>query len=121
MTAGEKTETRAVHDLMRAHETALLQPLLEYLATKNSVRVLGPRDASARMPTVALHLREPGAEAAARLSAEGICCGGGDFYAVRCLEAQRIDPDHGVLRLSFVHYTAKAEIDRLIAALERAL
>ena len=30
------------HDLMRAHETALLQPLLDYLAAKNSVRLLGP-------------------------------------------------------------------------------
>ena len=119
--AGEGRRARAVHDLMRSHETALLAPLLDYLATKNSVRVLGPRDAGLRMPTVALLLKEPGADAAARLSAEGICCGGGDFYAVRCLEAQGIDPGHGVLRVSFVHYTAKGEIDRLIAALDRAL
>lgn len=110
-----------VHDLMRAHETALLKPLLDYLATKNSVRVLGPRDPALRMPTVALALEEPGAAVAARLAAAGINCGGGDFYAVRCLEAQGIDPGRGVLRLSFVHYTTKAEIDRLIAALERTL
>ena len=118
---GGAERARVVHDLMRAHETALLKPLLDYLATRNAVRVLGPRDASARMPTVALALKEPGRDAAARLAAEGICCGGGDFYAVRCLEAQGIAPHRGVLRLSFVHYTAKAEIDRLIAALDRAL
>ena len=68
-----------------------------------------------------VHGREPGAAVAARLAKEGICCGGGDFYAVRCLKAQGIDPGHGVLRLSFVHYTAKAEIDRLTEALDRAL
>jgi selenocysteine lyase/cysteine desulfurase len=73
------------------------------------------------MPTVAMLLKESGAEAAARLARDGVMCGGGDFYAVRCLEAQGIDPDHGVLRVSFVHYTAPAEVDRLIAALDRAL
>ena len=30
------------HDLMRAHETALLQPLLDYLSDRNAVRLLGP-------------------------------------------------------------------------------
>ncbi len=110
-----------VHEMMRAHETALLAPLLDYLATKNSVRVLGPSDPVRRMPTVALALKEPGAAVAARLAPEGINCGGGDFYAGRCLTAQGVDPGHGVLRLSFVHYTKKAEVDRLIAALERTL
>ena len=106
---------------MRARECELLSPLLDYLATKNSVRVIGPRKVAERMPTVALLLKEPGAAVAARLAKAGICCGGGDFYAVRCLKAQGIDPGHGVLRLSFVHYTAKAEIDRLTEALDRAL
>jgi selenocysteine lyase/cysteine desulfurase len=117
--AGERA--RAVHDLMRGHETALLAPLLDYLAMKNSLRVLGPRNAAARMPTVAIALNAPGEAAAARLAPHGVMAGGGDFYAVRCLAAQGIDPDKGVLRVSFVHYTTKAEIDLLIDALERTL
>ena len=32
-----------------------------------------------------------------------------------------IDPEHGVLRMSFVHYTSPEEIDRLIAALDAEL
>jgi len=108
----------AVHDLMREAETALLRPLLDFLATKNSVRRLGPSDASQRAPTVAMVLKAPGADAAARLARRGIMCGGGDFYAVRCLEALGVDPDHGALRVSFTHYTTKKEIDRLIAALD---
>ena len=28
---------------------------------------------------------------------------------------------HGVLRLSFVHYTSQAEVDQLIGALDRVL
>jgi len=31
------------------------------------------------------------------------------------------DPDHGVLRLSFVHYTSASEIDQLLKALEAEL
>src|SRR4029078_8073105 len=49
---------RLAHDLMRTHETALLPPLLDYLAEKNSVRLLGPRRAEARAPTVAMVVGE---------------------------------------------------------------
>lgn len=110
-----------IHDLMRAQETALLQPLLDYLAARNDVRLLGPRDASQRAPTVAVALARPGEAVAADLAAHGIMAGGGDFYAGRPLGAMGIDPAHGVLRMSFVHYTTAAEVDRLIAALDHVL
>jgi selenocysteine lyase/cysteine desulfurase len=122
--AGAKpAATRAAfaHELMRAHEIKLLQPLLDYLSKKNSVRLLGPRDAARRAPTVAMVLREPGAAVAAKLAPLGIMAGGGDFYGVRCLEGQGVDPNHGVLRVSFVHYTAPAEIEKLIGALDQVL
>jgi selenocysteine lyase/cysteine desulfurase len=32
-----------------------------------------------------------------------------------------VDPEKGVLRLSFVHYTSRAEVDRLIEALDHVL
>ncbi len=111
----------AVHDLMRAREIALLQPLLDYLSGKNSVRLLGPHKAEGRAPTVAMALKERGEDVAAKLAARGIMCGGGDFYGARCLEAQGIDPQHGALRVSFVHYTSKAEVAKLIEALDAVL
>ncbi|WP_371054370.1 aminotransferase class V-fold PLP-dependent enzyme [Rhodosalinus sp. K401] len=111
----------AVHDLFRAHETALLQPLLDHVAGRDDMRLLGPARAEARAPTVAVALERPGAEAAARLAPHGIMAGGGDFYAHRPLRAMGIDPEHGVLRVSFVHYTTAEEVDRLIAALDAAL
>ena len=112
---------QAVHRLMRAHETRLLQPLLDHLKGRNAVRLLGPDRAEGRAPTVALALRRPGAEAAAALAERGIGAGGGDFYAVRPLRAMGIDPEHGVLRLSFVHYTSDDEIARLTEALDEIL
>jgi selenocysteine lyase/cysteine desulfurase len=109
------------HDLMRAHETELLQPLLDYLADKNSVRLLGPRRAGARAPTVAMVAREPGEAIAARLAGKGIMASGGAFYANRCLEAQGVDVRHGVFRASFVHYTSREDVARLIRALDEVL
>jgi selenocysteine lyase/cysteine desulfurase len=109
------------HDLMRAHESELLQPLLDAVKSRNAVRLLGPDRAEARAPTVALALNRPAEPVAAELARHGINCGGGDFYAHRPLQAMGVDPDQGVLRLSFVHYTSRAEIDHLLGALEDVL
>ena len=110
-----------VHDLLRAQEISLTQPLLDAVSGRNDVRLLGPARAEDRAPTVALDLGRPAEPVAAELAALGINCGGGDFYAVRPLTAMGIDPEQGVLRLSFVHYTTQEEIDRLIGALNKVL
>lgn len=109
------------HDLMRAHEVALLQPLLDVLKSRNAVRLLGPTEAELRAPTVALALNRPAEPVAAALARYGIMCGGGDFFAQRPLEAMGISPQDGVLRLSFVHYTSKDEVDQLLNALDEVL
>ncbi len=111
----------AVHDAMRAREVSLLAPLMAFLSSKNSLRLLGPVEAAARAPTVAIEADRPGAEIAMQLAAHDINAGGGDFYAVRPLEAMGVDPEKGVLRVSFTHYTSEAEVERLIEALERVL
>ncbi|MEO0753067.1 MAG: aminotransferase class V-fold PLP-dependent enzyme [Pseudomonadota bacterium] len=116
-----KERTMAVHDMMRAHETTLLQPLLEYLSDKNSVSLLGPSDATLKAPTVAIDLPGPGVEAAEKLAKHGIMTGGGDFYGARPLQSMGVDLEKGVLRLSFVHYTNQAEMDQLMTALDAVL
>lgn len=108
----------ALHDLMRARETALLQPLLDYFRARNDVRLLGPSNAADRAPTVAVSHTRPGGDLARDLAAHGIMAGGGSVYANRALHGQGVDPAHGVLRLSFVHYTALSDLDRLLAALD---
>ena len=110
---------RLAHDVMRAHEVALLQPLLDYVSAKNAVRLIGPSDAAKRAPTVAMALQMDAESAAAQLAPLGIMAGGGDFYAQRPLGAMGVDLDKGVLRVSFTHYTEKAEVDKLISALDQ--
>ena len=112
---------RRAHAAMRAQEVALATPLLDFLRAKNSVRIIGPADPASRAPTIALGLSEPGAQVATRLANHSIMASGGHFYAYRLLEAVGIAPDHGVLRLSFVHYTTPEEIQQLITALDQEL
>ncbi|MGC9419194.1 MAG: aminotransferase class V-fold PLP-dependent enzyme, partial [Rhodovulum sp.] len=108
-------------ELIRTQEALVLEPLMAYLAGRPALRVLGPKDARRRLPTVSIALDEPGSQAAARLARYGILAGGGDFYAGRVLEAMRVDPTLGVLRLSLLHYTLREEVDRLITALDSEL
>ncbi len=60
-------------------------------------------------------------ELADKLSALGVGIGNGNCYAYRLVKALGIDPDEGVARISFVHYTCPTEIKQLISSLEQLL
>ena len=119
--AHHDTDTRGVHDVMRDHETQLLQHMLDALRGRNDLRILGPTEAARRAPTVALDLGRAAKPVAQELAKHGIMTAGDDFYAVRALEAMGVDPAKGVLRLSFTHYTTRAEIDQALSALDAVL
>ncbi|MBC7737682.1 MAG: aminotransferase class V-fold PLP-dependent enzyme [Candidatus Saccharibacteria bacterium] len=119
--AAPAARNRAVHDLMRAQEVAVIAPLLDYLAARNDVRLIGPRDAAVRAPTVAIDLGRNATPVWEALGRDGIACGAGDFYAVRPIEAMGLDREQGVLRMSAAHYTSAGDVTRLIAALDRVL
>ncbi|MCZ4354035.1 aminotransferase class V-fold PLP-dependent enzyme [Roseovarius aestuarii] len=121
ITGDPAARASGVHDLMRAHEVTLLQPLLDDLKARNTVRLLGPADAQFRAPTVAVAVQQPGFDAAQELTAHGIMAGGGNFYAVRALAGMGVDAERGVLRLSFVHYTSADEMEQLRNALNDIL
>ena len=112
---------RRAANAMRAQETGLLTPLLEYLHSKNGIRLIGPSDAARRVPTISIVTDRPAAHVAGMISRHNVGVGGGHFYAYRLLEGLGIDPAHGVLRMSFVHYTTPEDIFRLIAALDAEL
>ena len=119
--ADAAARNRAVHDLMRRAEVAVVTPLLDYLAARNDLRLIGPRSAEDRAPTVAVALDRAAEPVSAALGREGIACWAGDFYAVRPLTAMGIDLERGVLRMSLTHYTSADEVAQLIAALDRVL
>lgn len=112
----------AVRALFREHETALLQPLLDFLAQHPRVRMIGRPRAEDRAPTVAFTVQgSPSAGIASALGQQDFGIGVGNFYAYRLLQALGIDTDDGALRTSFVHYTSMPEVERLIATLDQLL
>lgn len=109
-----------VQKLMRGAEIERMQPVLSFLAGRNDVRLLGPTSAENRAPTFALEVDAPAAKAEA-LAKQGIIAAASDFYALRTLDGMGVDPQTGVLRLSFAHYTSEGEVDKLLNALESVL
>ena len=112
----------AVRNLMRSHETALLQPLLGFLTGHPGIRLIGKADATGRAPTVAFTAAgHRSAGLANRFAQLRLGVGVGHFYAYRLVKALGIDTDDGVVRASFVHYTSGQDVTRLIEALDSML
>ncbi len=111
-----------VRRLFNQAEYANLQRLMDYLRDKSGIRIIGPPKAEGRAPTVSIVAEKYSSpELVKKLAGHGIMCGNGHFYSYRLLQALGIEPESGVTRFSFVHYTSGAEIEQLILALEKEL
>ncbi len=115
-------KTARVRALFQHTERRNLKALLSFLSIHRAVRLIGKATTRHRAPTVSFTVdgRDP-AEIAAALAEQKIGIGNGNCYAYRLMEALGIPPEKGVVRLSFVHYTKKEEIDRLVDALDGIL
>ena len=87
------------------------------LADRDDVRLIGPAtlDSSPghRCPTIAFSpLAKDPQHVAHGLVERGVQTSSGHYYAARMLDGVGIDPDRGVVRLSFVHYTSRADVER---------
>ncbi|NQV29936.1 MAG: aminotransferase class V-fold PLP-dependent enzyme [Candidatus Marinimicrobia bacterium] len=113
---------RAVNKLFTEHENRLLKILLDWLRGRDDVRILGPDQSDQRAPTVSIWpLRKKIRDVHTVLTDHKLMVGSAHFYAPRLLQAMNIPPEEGVLRMSFLHYTSEAEINRLILGLSAAL
>ncbi len=122
---GLRSACADVSALWQDHEERLLQPVLSMLGSDDRVRLLGRSDTGGdghRCPTVAFVPRGRAPETvAAGLVGQGVQAGHGDFYAGRLLEGVDVDPATGVVRVSWVHYTNDADVNRLVTALDQVL
>lgn len=113
---------KAINELFRDHENELLEHLLEFLRTRDDVQIVGPNQIENRAPIVSiLPKNKPIEEVYKSLTTHKLMLGIGNFYAVRPLMDMHIPTEPGVLRISFLHYTTRAEIDQLIEGLKAAL
>jgi len=106
---------------MRNREKNALSRILSILKDRNDLRILGPLDEALRAPTISIDLGYNPLPVASALSKHGIMAGGGDFYARRTLQGMGVDPEVGILRISFTHYTNDADINQLLEALDAVL
>ncbi len=117
-----RAATETVSRLWRDHEDSLTPLLLEVLSDRSDVRLIGPStvDSSTghRCPTIAFSpLALDPRHVAHELVERGVQTSSGHYYAARMLDGVGIDADRGVVRLSFVHYTSRADVDRAVEAL----
>ena len=110
--------------LFAAHEARLAERLLGWLRERSDVRIVGPSesDSSLRVPTIAFVVAgRASSSIPALLERDKLAIRWGHFYAPRAMRALGLDEHEGVVRVSMVHYNTLAEVDRLIASLDRAL
>lgn len=118
--ASEKNN--ALRNLFRQHETDLLTDLLDFLSSRDDLWIIGSDKAIDRLPIVSVIPKAMSInELYDKLTAHKLMLGHGHFYAVRPLMDMEINLETGVLRMSFVHYTSKTEVDQLIKGFEQAL
>jgi selenocysteine lyase/cysteine desulfurase len=110
-----------VSELMNQHENALCKLLLESLSHL-PVGILGRSTMEGREANVSLYSEKMDSAAICRKIAEkGVSAKHGHFYAYRVTRRMGLDPDDGVVRISFAHYNTMEETYRLISALEKIL
>jgi selenocysteine lyase/cysteine desulfurase len=111
-----------LNKLIRIHEHELMEPLLDFLREREDVKIVGPETPAERAPIISLTSKGRNLKSIYRdLTKHQLMLGIGHFYAVRPLKDMNIPTDPGVLRISFLHYTTKREIDQLIDGLYHAL
>ncbi len=122
---GERGERLArVSALVREHEERLAGRLLDFLESKQSVRIIGPAsaDGRVRVPTISFVVDgRDASEIPPRLDPQRIAVRFGHFYAYRLMRDLDLLERNGVVRVSMVHYNTTAEVERLIRALDAVL
>lgn len=126
--AGTEVESRAAieaaYTAIVTHEEMLSEPLLEFLRSRNTVRIIGPVTASAdvRVPTISFVVdNRRSDDIVAAMDAHKIGIRFGDFYAPQLIDDLGLRPQNGVVRVSMVHYNTRDEVDRLIGHLNEIL
>lgn len=109
------------YERIAAHEEDLARPLLEMLQDREGVRIVGhtSADRDQRVSIVSfVSSRRSSRDIVTAVDAHGIGIRYGHFYSARLLDELGICTEDGVVRTSMVHYNTRAEVDRLIAALD---
>ena len=121
--AARRERVHAGMRAIRAYELDLYCHLADGLDRIPGLALYGIRDRDRfdeRTPTAAIRLSDVAPrDVAAALGSEGIAVWDGDFYATGLIERLGLAEVGGVVRIGLTHYNTRAEVDRLVEALER--
>lgn len=119
---GGNGDSTAAWQAIAYHETELMEPLLEYLASLEQVQLLGRATTEARLPIISFRVQgRSNKEIVTALEKDRLACRSGHFHARRLLESLEVDPVDGVVRISLAHYNTKEEMQRLMEGLKKEL
>tara|TARA_B100001540_G_scaffold308203_1_gene322525 strand:- start:443 stop:1690 length:1248 start_codon:yes stop_codon:yes gene_type:complete len=116
-----KNKIKKINELISNHEEMITNPLLEYINSRNDIRLIGKKKIKNRnrAPTIAFTVKNLSSkEISSKLVKKGIATRNDNFYAWRCLKALGINTDDGVVRTSIVHYNTHEDVEKLISALK---
>ena len=111
-----------INELISNHEEQIANPLLEYLNSRNDIKLIGKKkiENKNRAPTIAFtFVNQSSKKISDQLVKNGIATRNDNFYAWRCIKALGIDVDDGVVRTSMVHYNTHEDVEKLIRALKK--
>ena len=114
---------RAAFRTAASIEDGLMRTLMNYLASRKEVTVIGPTTVDERRVCIAAftHASKSSGEIARTLNAQGLGARYGSFYSRRLCEQLGLDPVDGVVRISMAHYNSPEEMKQVIAALDGVL
>ena len=112
---------QSAYRAIRAHERNLCEHMLRGLAEIPGLRLYGisdPARIDSRCPTFAVRIKgHSPLELATELGERGIFTWDGNYYALNLTERLDLEKDGGFLRIGFVHYNTKGEVDRVLSEL----
>jgi len=115
--------TQSVYKLIASHEESLARQLLEFIATKDEIHLLGGANSETnlRVPTFSFQIEGiPSLSIPALVAKDEVAIAAGHFYAKRFLDSLDL-ADKDVVRCSMAHYNTGEDVERLIQSLDSLL
>jgi len=115
-----RAAVEAAFEEIAIHEESLARRLLDFLAGRPGVRIIGSpsHERSIRVPIISfVSDRRRSSDVVRHVDHSRIGIRFGHFYSRRLIEAIELPEDDGVVRVSMVHYNTVEEVDRLTESL----
>lgn len=113
-----------IYSNIAAHEEELAKVVLDYLNSRNDIRIIGHKSADRNLRVPTISFVQDGADSeqiTLKTDKHKVAIRWGDFYARRLIDDHGFSKQNGVVRISMVHYNNLEEVNRLIEALEKSL